>query len=176
MPPTEIPANRAAPRLRSLAQERRPSSSVCNCGHYGFKSTTCSHSGIEDEVKCGLTLSEITGRPIFCIKKPPHITLPEHVVPEPCKQCERNNSVSQSSHLSASLLEGKPLTASPSQSQLVDANKTGPGPTRANTTAPSASQGAAQEATKKRSNKSSAKSGSTRSLAQMLATKYRSYC
>lgn len=170
---TEIPANRAAPILHSLAKKRRPSSSVCNCGHYGFRSTTCPHSGFEDEVKCGLTLSELTGPPIFCIKKPPHITLPEHVVPKPCKQCERNNSVSKSSGLNASVLKGKPLTASPSRSQLVEANKTGPGPACANETAP---EGAAQDATKKRSNKGSTKSGSTRSLARMLATKYQGYC
>jgi hypothetical protein len=105
----EIPADRASAVIEDLAAVRRPSLSVCNCGVYGFKSTVCPHHGVETAVKCGLALSKITNRPIFCPKKgpAPTFTFRDHVVAKPCNDYRRlHNAVSEgTNHLSGSQLQ-----------------------------------------------------------------------
>lgn len=154
MNPNELPADRATSTIEDLVTERRPSLSVCNCGWYGFKSTVCPHHGVETGIKCGLTLSKKTGRPVFCPKKAPTFTLPEHVVPKACIPCEFNNSVSPS-------LQDQPICQAHNHRrtadmlvchlQLANANQAGP-------------SGTAQNSTASSSNNASANSNQTRSF------------
>jgi hypothetical protein len=137
MNPNEIPANRAGNVIKNLAAARRPSLSVCNCGWYGFKSTICPHHGIETPVKCGLTISDKTDRPIFCPKKAPTFTFPEHVVAKPCKDCRLfSNSVSERNQplVRLTAAEKSPTWMLSRHSQPANASQAGPSSTTQDST------------------------------------------
>jgi hypothetical protein len=93
--PTKIPAAQVDAIVRELVEAHRESPETCNCGWYGFRFALCPHTRFEVAVKWGLTRSQKTGRPIFCMKKAPTITLPNHVLPRKCRECWKVRSLFQ---------------------------------------------------------------------------------
>lgn len=87
MAPSIIPEAQAQEKIETLVNACRKFPTTCNCGRYGFKFALCPHTRFQVANKCGLTCSGKTGLPIFCMKKAPTITLPDHVLPRKCKDC-----------------------------------------------------------------------------------------